>query len=59
LEIKKSIWKERVRKDASMKGLGSCNRVKERVYVKEGEGVFTVKRRERGSASIHRGSAKK
>jgi len=43
--MKKSIWKERVREDASAKGLGSCNRVKRGVYIKKGEGVFIVKGR--------------
>jgi len=42
-----------------MKGLGPCDRVKGRVYAKKRKGVFTVKRRERGSASIHGRSAKK
>jgi len=59
LEIEKSIWKERVREDTSAKGLGLCDRVKERIYAKEDKGVFTVKRRERGSASVCERSAKK
>jgi len=59
LEIEKSIWKEGIREDASAKGLGPCDRVKERIYTKEEEGVFTVKRRERGSASVCERLAKK
>jgi len=35
-----------------VKGLGSCNRVERRVYTEEGKGVFIVKRRKGGSASI-------
>jgi len=33
LEIKKSVWKSRVRKNASTKSLGSHNQVKRRLYV--------------------------
>jgi len=57
--MEESIWKERIKKDTSVKGLGLCNRIKERVYAKEGKGIFTVQRRERGSANICGGSAKK
>ena len=46
--MEKSIWKKRVREDTSVKGLGSCNRVKRGVYAKKGEGVFIVEGRERG-----------
>jgi len=59
LEIEKSIWKERVREDASVKGLGSYNRVKRGVYTKKGEGVFIVEGREKGDTGICGGPTKK
>ena len=57
--MEENIWKERVGKDINAKGLGSCNRNKRRVYAKKREGILIVKRRERGSTSIHGGSAEK
>ena len=57
--MEKSIQEEEVGKDASAKGLRPCNRVKRRIYAKEEKGVFTVKRRERGSTSICGELAKK
>ena len=57
--MEKSIWKERVRKNASAKGLGLCNRVKRGVCAKKGEGVFIVERRERGDIGICGGPTKK
>jgi len=59
LEIEKSIWKERVREDASVKGLGSYNRVKRGVYTKKGKGVFIVEGREKGDTGICGGPTKK
>jgi len=50
--VKESIWKERVGKNASMKGLGSRSRVKERIYTKKKEGLLIVKKGKRGGASI-------
>jgi len=58
LEVEESLWEKGVGKDASAKGLGSCNRVEGRVYPKEREGILIVKRRKRGGTSICRGSAK-
>jgi len=46
--MEKSIWKERVGKNASAKDLGLCDRVKRGVCAKKGEGVFIVEERERG-----------
>ena len=37
LEIEESIWKSRVREDASAKGLGPCNRVKGKLCVQKRE----------------------
>jgi len=54
LEVEKGLWEKGIRKNASAKSLGSCNRVERRVYTKEGKGVFVVKRRKRGSTSICR-----
>jgi len=50
--MEKSLWEEGIRKDASAKSLGSCNRVKGRLHAKKEESVFTVERGEGGSASI-------
>jgi len=57
--VKESIWKERVRKDTSVKGLRSCYRVKGGIYTKKGEGLLVVKRRKRRDTSICRGSVEK
>ena len=57
--MEKSIWEERVRKNASAKGLGSCNRVKREVCAKKGKGIFIVKERERGGTGICGGPTKK
>ena len=50
--MEKGLRKKGVRKDASAKGLGPCDRVERRVYPKEEESVFTVKGGKRGSAGI-------
>jgi len=50
--MKESIWKERVREDTSMKGLGPCNRVKRRLRTKKKEGILIVKEGKRGDTSI-------
>jgi len=57
--VEEGIWKERLRKDASVKGLGSCYRVKGGIYAKKGKSVFAVKGRERRNTSICRGPIKK
>ena len=58
--MKESLWKKGVGKDTSAKGLGLRNRVKRGVFTKEREGVFVVKRKERGSTSIRgRSTAKR
>jgi len=56
---RKGSWKERVRKNASAKGLGSCDKVKRGVCAKKGKGVFIVKRREKGGTGICGGPTKK
>jgi len=57
--VKKSLWKERVRKDTSAKSLGSCYRAKRGICAEKGESIFTVERRKRGSTSICRRLAEK
>jgi len=57
--VEKSLWENGVRKDASAKGLGSCDRVKRRVCAKKGESVLIVKGRKRRGTGICRRSAKK
>jgi len=59
LEVKESLWEKRVRKNASTKGLGSCDRIERGVYTKERESIFVVKRGKGGSASICRRSTAK
>ena len=59
LEVKESIWKEGVRKDASIKDLGSHYRVEEGIYAKKGKSIFAIKERERGSTGICRRLIKK
>jgi len=51
--VKESLWEKGVRKNASVKGLGSCNRVERGVYTKERESIFVVKRGKGESASVH------
>ena len=53
MEVEKGVWKKRVRANASVKGLGPCDRIEKRVYTKERKGIFVVKRKKRESASIH------
>ena len=50
--MEESIWKERVREDASVKGLGPCNRIERRLRAVKREGVLIVKGGERGGTSI-------
>ena len=57
--MEKSIWEEKVRKNASVKGLGSCDRVKRGVCAKKGKGVFIVEERERRGTGICRELTKK
>jgi len=54
LEVEESIWKKGVRKDASMKDLGPCHRIKEGIYAKKEESIFTIKRGKGGSTDICR-----
>ena len=46
------IWKKEVGKDASMKNLGPCHRIKGGIYAKKGESIFTIERGKRGSTGI-------
>jgi len=52
LEIEESVQKERIREDASAKGLGPYNRVERRLRAKKREGVLIIKREKRGGTSI-------
>ena len=54
MEVEESIWKKGVRKDASMKDLGPCHRIKGRIYAKKGESILTIKKGKRGSTDICR-----
>ena len=54
MEVKESIWKKGVGKDAGAKNLGPCHRAKRRVYAKKEKGILTIERRKRGSTEIHR-----
>jgi len=44
LEVEEGVWKSRIRKDAGMKTLGSCDRAQGRLCTKEGESVLTFQR---------------
>ena len=59
MEVEKGLWKKRVRKDASAKGLGPCDRIEGGIHAEEGKSIFVVKGRKRGGASVCRGSAAK
>jgi len=50
--VEEGLWEKRIRKNASAKGLGSCNRAEGKVYTEERKDVFIVERREGGSAII-------
>ena len=52
----KGIWEEAIGEDTYKKIVGSCDRCERGVCTKEGEGVFAVKRRERGSKRICEGT---
>jgi len=57
--VEESIWKERVRKNTSAKGLGLYYRVKGEICTKKGEGLLIVERRKRRGTSICRGLVEK
>ena len=57
--MKESIWKERVRKDTSAKGLGLRYRVKGGICTKEWKGLLVVERRKKRDTSICKGSVEK
>jgi len=57
--VKKSLWKERVRKNTSVKSLGSCYRVERGVCAKEEESIFTVEGRKGGSIGVCKRPAEK
>jgi len=57
--VEEGVWKKRVGKNASAKSLGPCDRVKRRFCAKEGESVFFIEGRKRGSTSVHRRPTKK
>ena len=59
MEVEKSLWEKGIRKDASTKGLGSCNRVEGEVYAKKRESILIVEGGKRGGIGICRESAKK
>ena len=52
--MEENIWKKGVGKDASMKNLGPCHRIKGGIYAKKGESIFTIERGKRGSIDICR-----
>jgi len=52
LEVEENIWKKGVGKDASMRNLGPCHRIKGGIYAKKGESIFTIKRGKRESTGI-------
>ena len=52
LEMEKSIWKERIRKNVHQKTIELCNRVKRGICTKEEESVFIIKREKRGGTGI-------
>jgi len=57
--MEESIQEKGVRKNASAKSLGSCNRVKRGICTEEEESILVVQRRKKGSVSVCRGSVKK
>ena len=50
--MEESIWKKGVRKNAGMKDLGLCHRIKGGIYAKKGESILTIKREKGGSTDI-------
>jgi len=57
--VKKSVWKKKVGKDASAKGLEPCNQTKGEICSKEKQSVFTIKGGKGGGISICRRPAAK
>jgi len=57
--VKKGLWEERIRKNASTKDLGLCDRIKRGVYTQERKDVLIIEGRKRGSTSIHEGPTTK
>ena len=52
MEVEESIWKKGVRKDAGIKDLEPCYRIKRGIYAKKGESILTIERGKRGSTDI-------
>ena len=52
------IQKKEVGKNASMKNLGPCHRVEERIYTKKGKGILTVQEGKGEGVSVCRRPAK-
>ena len=59
MEVEKGLWEKRVRKDASAKGLGPCDRIEGGIYAEERKSIFAVKGRKRGGAGVYRRPAAK
>jgi len=57
--VEKSIWEGGIKKNAHLKAMGSCNRIEKEVCIQKRESIFTIERRKRESASIHRGPTTK
>ena len=55
----KGIWEEVIGENANKKGVRSHNRCKGRVCSEEGEGVFTIKRREEEGEEVYQRTVKK
>ena len=47
------LWKESKWENTNKKVVESCNRVKEKVYAKEGKGESVIKKRERRAAWVY------
>ena len=55
----KGVWEEAVRENANEEVIGPCNRCKRRIYAKKRKSVPFIKRGERGSERVYKGTAKK
>ena len=52
MEVEESIWKKGVGKNAGMKDLGPCHRIKEGIYTKKEESILAIERGKGGSTDI-------
>ena len=52
LEVEKSIWKGRIRKNTHQEAMEPCDRAERRICAKKKKSIFAIKREKKGDTSI-------